>query len=51
MLRAASRADALVAAGAHFARLALHNKSCYHKGQYNVTFLCIKSLGIQIKSA
>ena len=29
----------------------LHNKGCYHKGQYNVTFLCIKSLGIQIKSA
>ena len=25
----------------------LHNKGCYHKGQYKVMFLCIKSLHIQ----
>ena len=26
----------------------LHNKGCYHKGQYNVKFFCTKGLGIQI---
>ena len=26
----------------------LHNKGCYHKGQYNVTFFCTKGLSIQI---
>ena len=25
----------------------LHNKGCYHKGQYNVTFFCTKGLSIQ----
>ena len=25
----------------------LHNKGCYHKGQCNVTFFCIKGLSIQ----
>ena len=25
----------------------LHNKGCYHKGQYNVTFFCTKGLCIQ----
>ena len=29
----------------------LHNKGCYHKGQYNVTFFCTKGLSIQTKSA
>ena len=29
----------------------LHNKSCHHKGQYNVTFSCTKGLSIQPKSA
>ena len=29
----------------------LHNKGCYHKGQYNMTFFCIKGFGIQTKSA
>src|SRR6266536_4067329 len=28
----------------------LHNKGCYHKGQYNVTFFCTKGLSIQTKS-
>src|SRR3989337_664372 len=27
----------------------LHNKGCYHKGQYNVTFFCTKRLSIQTK--
>jgi hypothetical protein len=27
----------------------LHNKGCYHKGQYNMTFFCIKGFGIQTK--
>ena len=26
----------------------LHNKGCYHKGQYNMTFICTKGLSIQI---
>ena len=26
----------------------LHNKGCYHKGQYNMTFFCTKGLSIQI---
>ena len=25
----------------------LHNKGCYHKGQYNVMFFCTKGLSIQ----
>ena len=25
----------------------LHNKGCYHKGQYNMTFFCTKGLSIQ----
>ena len=25
----------------------LHNKGCYHKGQYNMTFFCTKRLSIQ----
>ena len=25
----------------------LHNKGCYHKGQYSVTFFCTKGLSIQ----
>ena len=25
----------------------LHNKGCYHKGQYNLTFFCTKGLSIQ----
>src|SRR3990170_8840330 len=29
----------------------LHNKGCYHKGQYKVTFLCIKRLCIQQQKA
>ena len=29
----------------------LHNKGCYHKGQYNVTFFCIKRLCIQNQKA
>ena len=29
----------------------LHNKGCYHKGQYNLTFLCIKGLCIQKQKA
>ena len=29
----------------------LHNKGCYHKGQYNVTFFCIKRLSVQPKSS
>src|SRR5215216_6150488 len=29
----------------------LHNKGCYRKGQYNVTFFCTKGLSIQTKSA
>src|SRR3990170_1342020 len=29
----------------------LHNKGCYHKGQYNVTLFCTKRLSIQPKSA
>jgi hypothetical protein len=29
----------------------LHNKGCYHKGQYNVTFFCTKGLSIQKISA
>ena len=29
----------------------LHNKGCYHKGQYNMTFFCTKGLSIQTKSA
>ena len=28
-----------------------HNKGCYHKGQYNVTFFCTKRFSIQPKSA
>ena len=27
----------------------LHNKGCYHKGQYNVMFFCTKGLTIQTK--
>src|SRR3990170_6999839 len=27
----------------------LHNKGCYHKGQYNMTFFCTKRLSIQTK--
>ena len=29
----------------------LHNKGCYHKRQYNLTFFCTKRLSIQTKSA
>ena len=29
----------------------LHNKGCYYKGQYNVTFFCIKRLCIQNKKS
>ena len=29
----------------------LHNKGCYHKGQYNVTLFCIKRLCIQNQKA
>ena len=29
----------------------LHNKGCYHKGQYNVTFFCIMGLCIQKQKA
>ena len=29
----------------------LHNKGCYHKGQYKVKFFCTKRLSIQTKSA
>ena len=25
----------------------LHNKGCYHKGQYDVTFFCTRGLNIQ----
>ena len=25
----------------------LHNKGCYHKGQYNMTFFCTEGLSIQ----
>ena len=29
----------------------LHNKGCYHKGQYNVMFFCTKGSSIQTKRA